>query len=589
MSVLLKISFEGADKSHLQSMPAAVSTPTYPAPVEFLWQAVRRLGERPASSSSSMGTWRRVAFFVITSCLVVSCRAGQVSAGGTDAASFPAPAKEGAPASNQAADGDRGKLAKKQGDVASEDRAGSAGNPTDADSAGSDGRVFVRRGFVPLSQLFRGLGIGSNQGDENSGGADSSSGSEGAAEVANMLSHFGVPGMAGRHVFRLPSVFDEMLSDVMSGSFGSPNAEFGRSSDGKQLIAKLNIPSQHRHGGESPAERSRRQLHIAVVGDGSQMRCKIESLSGHNAMVFEHLIRLPVRVTQDGIETVANPDGTVTVKLTIIGEINPPNTGPDQMEADGRGQGDLMQLGGSRRPEGLLGLPGRPLLAKLLFGGNPLPNLDSEREAEVKDSVETLPSELDVSRCREKYPEMSQRLFAQNCVCRTSPTESGRAVCFASVLSSAVRVGRRLGKMDESTDAKHAAIACAEKDTGRAECLEAVTTKFLEFAFGGSSGTAADHNISEADQIRAAIESEDDGPSTRQRTSLGMLLLVFGCMLGCLLFFAVGILQAARKLIANGSGSANGMSSILSQRSSSTTATRGHSRAPRDHVLGKHA
>lgn len=359
-------------------------------------------------------------------------------------------------------------------------------------------------------------------------------------------------GGVGGQVMHIPSVLDDVLRDVMDGSaagaFSGRNVDYSYSADRARLVARINLPPLRASAHGGPAQMQRRILHITVVAGGARLRVKVETLSLVSDTVFEHVLQLPVRVAQDGIETVANPDGSATVSLKIVGELSRDH----RVGADGG-----MKLGA--------GSPSRHSLASMFFG-DPESGNDGDDDGN-DDVVQTLPSAADVAACRKKYSGTEYRLQARHCVCKTSPTADSRALCFAAVVSSAVKIARRLGKHDEATAAKHAAMECANHGRGHSECLEGIATKFLNFLYGD-----VDHGEQRllSERLKTAIESEDDGPADRPRSSLWTLLVVIGVVAAALCCLGSGLFKVGRQLLSSSSrniGGAHGqMSSVLSQR-----------------------
>lgn len=372
-------------------------------------------------------------------------------------------------------------------------------------------------------------------------------------------------GGARQHVMHLPSVFNEVLDEVMSdglaGVLGSKNVEFSFRENRKTLVVKLNMPAAHgSRGGADPAETSRRMIHMSVIGGGARLRVKVETLSAGAEMIFEHTIQLPVLVTQEGIETVANPDGSATALLKVVGEL------PD----DGINGESRMSVPGSPRS-----------LHDLLFGaaGGAAAAVDAMGvgDENATDVIQALPSAADVDACRRKYAGPELRLHSRHCVCRTSPTSDGRAVCFAGVLSSAINIARRIGKGDKASEYKHAAIECAGHAAGQAPCLERLSKALLDTIYGDVENGEAKEL---PDRIRTAIESEDEGGSDERRSplvSIAVLLLGF-CLIPCLaltMLFAMWRRFAGTVAVeSQASGSRNGLSSVLSQRPATTAKRR---------------
>lgn len=189
-------------------------------------------------------------------------------------------------------------------------------------------------------------------------------------------------------------------------------------------------------------------------------------------------------------------------------------------------------------------------------------------DEEATDVVQTLPSAADVDMCSRKYAGPELRLHARHCVCGTSPTADGRAVCFAGVLSSAIKLARRVGKGDKATEYKHAAIECAGHAAGQAQCLQRLSKAML-FSIYGDVDNGKAKELPE--RIRTAIESEDDGDFEERRSpivSIAVLLAGF-CLVPCL---ALGMLYVMWRRLAGAAaagstnGTHNGLSSVLSQR-----------------------
>jgi hypothetical protein len=439
--------------------------------------------------------------------------------------------------------------------------AAAAAAATTSQAAARDARqgpesVGANSGWIPLGRLFGGVPFVSGDGGDGVAVRRTS-----LEDVLGSLERSF--GGARSHVMHLPSYLDDVLADVMEGGLSSAlsarNVEFSFSPDRSRLMAKINMPAAGSGGGGGTGDAARRKLHISVVAGGARLRVKVETLSSASEMVFEHVVQLPVRVAQDGIETVANTDGSATATLRIVGELP---------EEGGGGGGERMRI---------IPMSGSAL-SKMLFGGGrggasrggDAAGFEDDEAGE--DIVQTLPSAADVGACRSKYAGTEYRLLARHCVCKTSPTEESRALCFASVLSSAVKIARRLDRTDEATDAKHAAMECANHAAGHAQCLQAVATKFLDYIYGDVD---AGERRQLSDRIRAAIESEDDGPSERPRSSLRAMLAVLALALVAMCCMLSGLRRAGRRLLAGDArrhgGTHGQMSSVLSQRAASVS------------------
>lgn len=363
-------------------------------------------------------------------------------------------------------------------------------------------------------------------------------------------------GGARHHVMHLPAVFNTVLGEIMNeglaGALGPKNVEFSFRDERKVLVVKLNMPAAH--GGQGDTARvqmSRRMIHMAVVGGGSRLRVRVETLNLGADMIFEHTIQLPVLVTQEGIETVANPDGSATAMLKVIGEL--PEVGGDD--------------GSHPSPPGHR-LPFQEFLFGQQYGRAGLAEVSNDGDQNGTAVSQTLPSAADVQACRLKYPGREYKLNARHCVCRASPTADGRAVCFAGVLSSAINIARRVGKGSKASEYKHGAIECAGHADGHSHCLERLCTGLLKVIYGDIDHG---HVRKLSDRIRTAIESEDVLESEeRPSPSVTITVLLVGFVLiPCLALTMLYFLW--RRLATNGAGgstkgSHNGLSSVLSQR-----------------------
>jgi hypothetical protein len=364
------------------------------------------------------------------------------------------------------------------------------------------------------------------------------------ADLFNSLS--GISQVSG-HVVHLPPAIEGILEQmVSSGAMRRSLVQFSYADTNRtRLLAKISVPS----AGDGGADR---KIHIAVAGSGGHMRVRVETKAvASMATSFEHVIPLPVLVSPAGIETTAEVDGTVTVSLAIIAEKPSLNR--------------------------LLGLNYVPL-SQLLFGDKA--ELTDEDGAAVAqraddDAVYAVPSAKQIEECVSKYASTEHRLLAKQCVCMASREENTRSLCFASLLSSAINVARRVSKDSFATDAKHQAIDCADHKEGKARCLEDLTSNVL-LALHGSIERAVGAKKELKDQLRQALEMDDEGPSQPKGLTMSVrtLMIIVVVVLLVLALLGVGIFKAILRIGASsrrsGGRPQHRLSSVLSQLGSTS-------------------
>lgn len=315
--------------------------------------------------------------------------------------------------------------------------------------------------------------------------------------MSNLLGGFG---SIDDHVLRVPSLLQNIMSDIRS----SRNVQFSFSEGRKTLIARIRIPSAQ--SDDNADEKTQRNVRVAVLGNGGHLRLGIETITDNRRTLFQHVFPLPVLVSRDEISTVPNADGSVSVSLRVTGEKRSlANTVGDSAD-------------------NVAAMPDSPSWAHFLFGRHFWPNSNFELNALDDDvsqgmgSAENdsggvmmgLPRKSDFERCRSKFNGSENRLQVRECVCQLLQNEDSKSLCYASLLSSVVQIARRLNKDDLATSAKHSALDCADHSQGKAACLQEVTKGLLADIYGNMRDEGT-NNLSE--RLRAAIESEDDGPS----------------------------------------------------------------------------
>lgn len=298
------------------------------------------------------------------------------------------------------------------------------------------------------------------------------------------------------------SSVDRMSSGLLSGLAG-PNIDFAKTEDGKRLIARLRLPPTPNKEGEDAIPP---KLSVAVLGR-SHLRVKLNIKRDGFQSISEHTYGLPAYVSSEGVAVTPQDDGTVHVSLRILKEANAiTNSGDGENES-------LEQKMGSFMDQRIR----NPLFPILIHRDSR--EIDSDDEV-----VEELPRPEEVDRCRAQHA--NDKMLRKECICDITRSSSARAVCYGSLISKAVSVARRLGMHDFATNAKHHAIECADGHTDAVECLQRVASELL--ASLHKKDAAAKSTVE--DRVRAAIESEDDGPSNfgpSYGTVVSFLLIVF--------------------------------------------------------------
>jgi hypothetical protein len=367
--------------------------------------------------------------------------------------------------------------------------------------------------------------------------------------LSEFLQNFAGLGNIEDHVMHMPALFGESLE---SGARAMSSASFNYTEDRKVLLVRFQIPAANIAG-----SKVQRNIRAAVIGNGGHLRVKIRTYTESQSVGVERVLSLPVRVTQEGVETTSGDDGSIIIKLKIIGEKD------NALDKEEVRMGD--QQDGS--------LPGM-LFSKLFLGGRHSANEyfpdggmgrgnlgvesnqgDEQNTSDITDSVRNNP---EVIACRRRYLGNGYRLLARQCICNAKTSDESRSLCYGSLLSSALRIARRLNMDDFATDAKHTAIDCAYQEA-KSACLEAVTTKALRAVYGD---VAAGEKRELPDRIREAIESEDNGPSVRPTTGslaatvvtviVVLVLTCFLCALGVFKFWR--LLIGSRVVATNGIG-----------------------------------
>lgn len=378
----------------------------------------------------------------------------------------------------------------------------------------------------------------------------------------------GIPGALDETALHLPPLMKHMLASALSGmdrasggllsELKSNSVEFAYSKDGRTLIARLHIPSSH-SGGE--AKEANRKLYVAILGQ-SHMRVRTEMMNGPFRTSSVHTIRLPVRVSSDGVTISPAPDGSVHVRMSVLQDGQTRRDGEEgESESDGTDDPSEAIRSFFQRQ---LGMPMLPVLIS-----RRIPEISKESG---KEAIEEIPSSMNILRCRQEYGDDALR--RRNCLCGVTPSLERKAVCYAELISKCVRIARRLKMDDFATSTKHIALDCAEKQEEKTKCLGEVAGQVIERL--GSEGGGGENENEKVDtlkdQIRTAIEREDNGPSNFQPSVLGILLrlLLIGMLL--VLFFGCGLIYILRnRVIGNrAQGMVNQLTSVLAQSSSTS-------------------
>jgi hypothetical protein len=407
-------------------------------------------------------------------------------------------------------------------------------------------------------------GEGESESAGESGGAvmgpfDAPLGGRGRQQAMRALFH-SLSGMSPgtAHVVHLPPALEGMIEGMIEGMLSGgldlrrrSLVEFTYADTNKsRLLAKVALPS----AGNGSAER---KIRIQITGSGGHMRVRVIN----SRQMFEHVIPLPLLVSPDGIEASAEVDGSVTVSLKVLSEKSSLNHVPRMNDVS---------------------------LSRLLFGEN-VDSMDSAptvaaeaagNEHADSEIVHELPSTSQVKACVEKYAGTEYRLLAKQCLCMASRDEDSRLACFASLLSSAIRIARRVSRDGFATDAKHQAIDCADHVPGKAICLETLTSNVLLTLYGNVTNEGEPLKVE--DRLLKAFESEDDGASepVGLTVSVWTLLCVVLIVVFVLVLLMVCLMKAffSSQSTSRPDGGHHKLSSILSQFSSAVAATSSHPR-----------
>lgn len=338
--------------------------------------------------------------------------------------------------------------------------------------------------------------------------------------------------------------------DRASGGFLSgltaTKVEYAESEDKTHLIVRVHMPE----GADDDARSAPRNLSATVIGQ-AHLRLATTTSSGPFVSKSTHTVMLPRRVSQEGMEINAKPDGSVHISLPIL--------------KDDQGATENTELSHLRREasdDGFLHLPFRGALIPALFAHMADAPRD-EDEARLQ-----VPSEQGIDSCREKHRD--ERLLVNKCICDVTPDPESKAVCYGSLISKSVSMARRMSMDEFATSAKHTAIECASGREDKGTCLEKVARNILESLY-----RQKDSNSDLTSRIREAIESEDDGPSHFESTSgLEILASMVKAFLGVVLVLAAFgsvILYLYRRDTPRGMamGSVHRLSSVLAQGSGS--------------------
>lgn len=403
-----------------------------------------------------------------------------------------------------------------------------------------------------------------------------------------------------------------LFSGFPSGAFARPHVEYGKTDDGKYLIAKLSLPKSD----DESSRGAKRNIAYALTSMQS-LQVRVETDTGGTRMTSSEEFQLPNPVAKEDMSVITAADGSIHVKMRILSDAEAEKiehaehaaeiNSASQRQAQGDIEGDdTNPFGGSMRMpdmdeilDSLLGGDNSrsgsginmravaPLIIRFpSFGGNAFSSGGRQDEDGIDDQArqhhqsplnalfEELPSAAHSARCHREHTDDGVQL--RKCLCDVTPVKT-RAVCYSKMVARSINTARQMdGLSNFASKTRTAAYDCVNGTEDQTQCMERVASSVVKFLspsrLGGGTGgedvDKVDNRLRE--QMRQALETDDATASHFITASRGFMALeIVVCAVVLSIAFWVGMVYAMRRgYFGNRSGGLlSHLSSVMTQRS----------------------
>lgn len=410
------------------------------------------------------------------------------------------------------------------------------------------------------------------------------------------------------------SLMQNLFSGFPSGAFARPRVEYGKTDDGKYLIAKLSLPKSD----DESSRGAKRNIAYALTSMQS-LQVRVETDTGGTRMTSSEEFQLPNPVAKEDMSVITAADGSIHVKMRILSDTEAEKierteqaaeiNGASQRQAQGDIDGDDINpfggsvrmpdmdeildslLGGdnSRSGSGIKMRAVAPLIIRFpSFGGNALSSGSSRRQDDDSNDdqarqyhqspmnalFEELPSAAHSARCHREHAD--DRVQLRKCLCDVTPVKT-RAVCYSKMVARSINTARQMdGLSDFASKTRAAAYDCVNGTEDQTQCMERVASSVVKFLSpSGHSGGTGGEDVDKVDnrlreQMRQALETDDATASHFITASRGLMVLeIVVCAVVLSIAFWVGMVYAMRRgYFGNRSGGLlSHLSSVMTQRS----------------------
>lgn len=408
------------------------------------------------------------------------------------------------------------------------------------------------------------------------------------------------------------SLMQNLFSGFPSGAFARPHVEYGKTDDGKYLIAKLSLPKSD----DESSRGAKRNIAYALTSMQS-LQVRVETDTGGTRMTSSEEFQLPNPVAKEDMSVITAADGSIHVKMRILSDTEAEKVeraeqaaefnGASQRQAQGDIEGDNANpFGGSMRMpdideilDSLLGSDNSrsgngiktravaPLIIRFpSFGGNGLSSgvrqdddgingqARQRHQSPLSALFEELPSAAHSERCHREHAD--DRVQLRKCLCDVTPVKT-RAVCYSKMVARSINTARQMNELsDFASKTRAAAYDCVNGTEDQTQCMERVASSVVNFLSpsghgGGTGGEDADKVDDRLrEQMREALETDDATASHFITASRGFMVLeIVVCAVILSIAFWVGMVYAMRRgYFGNRSGGLlSHLSSVMTQRS----------------------